>query len=84
MLARREVQDEMNTQHEKCVDHMYSNRKFDKEHKFTLNELEEFLNEHLGEELNKEKVKCLFVALDRDQDNLIAHHEFCDAIFGAE
>ena len=73
----------MNNNHQSALNSLYSYCKFNKKHGFTAEEIESFLNGILKDKLSKQKIGCLFKALDRDEDNLILHYEFEEAIYGA-
>ena len=81
---RRIIQDIMNESYPDAVDYMFSQYGFTLTESFSIDDLEEFMNDQLKTQVKPEFMRCLMQALDRDLDGLVSYQEFVDSLYGAE
>jgi len=82
--CRRIIQKEMCEQFPEAVDYLFQSQGYNANGKFSIEEIENFINEQLNTEISQDLILAIMRTLDRDQDNLVSYQEFNDAFYGAE
>jgi len=71
----------MNDSYPDAVDYMFSQYGFALTESFSIDDLEEFMNEQLKTQVKPDFMRCLMQALDRDLDGLVSYQEFVDSLY---